>query len=43
MESISIIHPAIMENTKDSLMKCAPHILMDESHNVSISAILHSL
>ena len=31
MKSISAIHPAIMENTKDSLVKCPPHILIRES------------
>jgi len=42
MKSTSAIHPAIMENMKDSLVKCTPHILMRESHNASISAMLNS-
>ena len=33
------IHPAITENMEDSLVKQAPHILMSESHNASISAM----
>jgi len=33
---------AITENMKDSLVKRVPHILMHESHNVSISAMSNS-
>ena len=42
MKSTSAIHPAITENTEDSLMKRAPLITMRESHNASISAMLNS-
>jgi len=35
----SVIHPTIMENTEDSLVKGMPHISVDESHNTLISAI----
>ena len=37
IKSTSAIHTAITENTEDSLMKFAPHILMCESHSTLIS------
>jgi len=46
MKSIFAIHPAITENTENMLMKCVPHFLIHESHNVSISAmssLFHSI
>ena len=42
MKNTSAIHPAIMNNTEDSLVKCAPHILICESYNSLISAVLNS-
>ena len=42
MKSISAIHPAITENMENILVKCAPHILIRESHNASISAMSNS-
>jgi len=33
----------IIENMEDSLMKCAPHILIRESHDISILAMSNSL
>jgi len=42
MKSTSAIHPAVTESMKDSLVKRPPHILMCESHNASISAMLNS-
>ena len=38
-ENISAIHPAVMENMENILVKRAPHISIFESHNASISAI----
>jgi len=35
VKSTSEIHPAITENTEDSLVKCMPHLSMRESHNNS--------
>ena len=40
MKSISAIHLAITENTKNILVKRAPHISIRESHTVSLSAIV---
>jgi len=42
MKSISAIHPTIMENTENMLVKCVPHISICESHNASISAMSNS-
>ena len=43
MKSISAIHLAITENTKNIiLVKRAPHISIRESHTVSISAMSNS-
>ena len=42
MKSISAIHPAITENTENSLMKCVPNISIRGSHKTSISAISNS-
>jgi len=45
MKSISAIHPAITENTENTLVKCTPHpiaIAIHESHNTSISAMSNS-
>ena len=42
MESFSAIHLAIMERTESVLVKCAPHILIRESHNASILAMYNS-
>ena len=42
MKSISAIHPAIMENTENMLVKRVPHISIRESHNTSISAMSNS-
>jgi len=41
MKSTSAIHPVIMENMEDSLMKRVPHISMCKSYNASISAMLN--
>ena len=40
MKSNSAIHPDIMENTGNSLVKWAPHIWIRENYNISISAVL---
>ena len=42
MKSTSAIHPAIMENAENSLVKHTPYISMRESHNALISAMLNS-
>jgi len=42
MKNISTTHPTITENMEDIFMKCAPHILVCESHNDSISAMSNS-
>ena len=42
MKSISAIHPIIMENMENMLMKRVPLISMHESHNASISAMSNS-
>ena len=42
MKSTSAIHPAIMKNMEDSLVKRGTRISISESHNVSISAMSNS-
>ena len=42
MKSISVIYPAITENTENILVKRVPHILIHESYNTSILAISNS-
>ena len=41
MKSISEIHPAITENTENTLVKCATY-LDTRNHKASISAMLNS-
>jgi len=43
MKSISAIHPAIMENTKNIFVKRAPHISIRESHNASMSNLFYNM
>ena len=43
MKSIPVIHPVIMENTEDLLVKLTPHTSVCESQNISILAMLNSL
>ena len=42
MKSISVIHPAITENTENILMKRMAHISMRESHFSKVKLVLHS-
>ena len=42
LHSCIVVHPGILENTEDSLIKHAPYIVIYENHNASISAMLDS-
>ena len=42
LKSIPAIHPTITDNTENILVKRTPHILIHESHNVSISVMANS-